>query len=111
MSMLVTGAIVGFGLLLLAWLIAILSEGGDVESGTDRLFGVLSGILLGLASIAVIIIGELSGLVAEAPGVVATFVAGALGWLSLSGIVEIGPQLFVFVVVATLVGAIATREA
>lgn len=105
----VTGALVAVGLLLMSWLIAILVE-GDVDEGTERVFSVLSGILLGLASILVIVIGELTALVAEAPGVVATFVAGTVGYLSLSGVVDVAPQVFAFIVAATLIGAIATRE-
>jgi hypothetical protein len=106
----VLGALVAVGLLLVAWAISILIE-GDVDEGTERVFSVFSGILLGLGSILVIVIGELSGLVAEAPGVIATLVAGSLGWLSLSGVIELAPQAFAFLVIATLVGAIATREA
>ena len=109
-SPVVLGAAVAVGLLLVSWAIAILVE-GDVDEGTERVFSVFSGILLGLGSILVIVIGELSGLVAEAPGVIATIVAGSLGWLSLSGVIELAPQAFAFLVAATLVGAIATREA
>jgi hypothetical protein len=106
----VLGALVAVGLLLVAWAIAILVE-GDVDEGTERVFSVFSGILLGLGSILVIVIGELSQVVAEAPGVVATMVAGSLGWLSLSGVIELAPQAFAFLVAATLIGALATREA
>jgi hypothetical protein len=106
----VLGAVLAVGLLLVAWAIAILVE-GDVDEGTERVFSVFSGILLGLGSILVIVIGELSQVVAEAPGVVATFVAGSLGWLSLSGVIELAPQAFAFLVAATLIGALATREA
>lgn len=109
-SPIVVGAFIGLSILLVGWLIAIVSE-GDVEDGTERLFGVVSGILLGLASIGVIIVGELGSIVAEAPGYVATAIAGTLGWLSLSGVVDVGAQLFVFLVMATVIGTIATREA
>jgi hypothetical protein len=109
-SPLLTGALVALGILLVGWLIAIVAE-GDVDDGTERLFGVVSGILLGLASIAVIIVGELGSIVAEAPGYVATALVGTLGWLSLSGLVDVGAQLFAFLVIATVIGTIATREA
>lgn len=107
---LITGALIGLALLLVAWLIAIVSA-GDVDEGTERVFSVLAGILLGLGSIAVVIIGELTAFVAEAPGMVSTAVAGVLGYLSLSGAISIAPQVFATAVAIAAVVAIAIREA
>lgn len=110
MSMLITGALIGLGLLLVAWLIAIVSA-GDVEEGTEQVFSVLSGILLGLAAILVVIIGELTTLIAEAPGMVSAVFAGALGYLSLSGAIDVAAPLFATLVSIGIIVAIAIREA
>jgi hypothetical protein len=107
---LVVGALVGVGLLLVAWFIAIVAA-GDVEEGTEDVFSVMSGILLGLASIGVILIGGLAGLVAEAPGIVTTAIAGVVGYASIAGIVDLAAPVFVLLVVGSIVGAIALREA
>ena len=83
----------------------------DIEDATEMTLDVGVSLAVGFGTVSLVIISNLSELVAEAPGIVSTIGAGALGYLSLSGLVDIGPGVFVFVVISGLVGAVALREA
>lgn len=93
-----------------AWLISVMSAGSAAD-GTQNYLRTLSGIMMSTAAVAVVILSELTAVFAEAPGFVSAILTGALGYLSLEGWLDLGPQLFVLIVLVIIVVAIAIREA
>lgn len=92
------------------WIVMIMSEGA-ADDGTERFFNIVLGAVLGLASVGVVMLDQVTTVIGEIPGVAAALFAAGIGYLSIEGLVDMAGPLFVLVVLTAIVVAIGIREA
>jgi hypothetical protein len=97
-------------LAVLAW-VSLYAMKGDAGEATGTYLSSIFGVVLGFAAVVVAVITEVTSLVGEAPGFFSSVVISIIGWASLDNLIEVGPELFIFVAGAVVLGALITREA
>jgi len=112
--MLVMTAGIVVAVLLVAWLASTWAEDGDLLDGADRLLTGLLAVTVGSVAMTAAVVGDLldvlAASVAEAPGLFASAITGAIGSLAIGGWLELAPQAFAVLAIATVVGAFAVSE-
>lgn len=98
------------GVLMILWFGSFIWD-RDAGDATERTFSIVLWFVLGASTVLVVLLDNVTSLIGEAPGMVSALVVGALGYVSLSGLVDVGPQLFALLVTATIIGTLAVREA
>lgn len=98
--------------LLFTWY--LLKNGFAVERAIEETMSGISGVILGVVSAGVLFASELLGLlvtvVTTIPGEIVSLTLGAVGYLSLDGVIGLQPETWGLITLALTAGMIALRD-